>query len=557
MFPRHPIRRWPWCLALLLWVPAVAGCEEGAAGPCDGIRCSSHGQCVVTAGEAACDCDPGYEPEGLMCVDPTDPAPTTDQITQYGVAFTFSEPVRFGRYANGDYWVLGPVTVVRISPDFTGRHHGWEVNPADTSQQGFDGRIADFHAERVPALPYVAEPGESLVKTISLSPLSDADCRPCVKTAAVLTVVGQVPPGDGASVFRPPYFGDDKPEYDAEGLHLELLPTLEATGEPPTLAEVEDEFRRPQLDHKVNWTGRPLHPADAMPDYGSDIASRNAAGALRLMLDDAEADKRPAVIQYVQYGIDLYHMMLGGVTWPPGGGHGEGRKLPVTFAAVLLDEPVMQADVSESATPVFGENGGMYDAEPAGTVLFGQTWNSAESYWTNLVFDTGSRTIPDPYGYIDGGHRPGGSYQFCCTAMSWKAEAAALLLMPELRAVWNQELFFDYVFRWVRFGAWTQPDPCAPPTGVCAGGDNAGAACTTASEPDVCTGQDAACDTTGSWDTGYGVTYGDDGTGHCILDTDPSDGIGRFPRLHGASTDDGYHGSLWANTMWRAYVTLE
>jgi hypothetical protein len=509
---------------------------------------------VVTAGEARCECDPGYQAEGLMCVDPTDPEPTTDQIVQHGVAFTFAEPVRYGRFANGDFWVLGPLTLVRISPDFTGGRHGWEVNPADTSRQGFDARIADFQEDRVPTLPYEAAPGESLVKAVSLAPLGDDDCRPCLKTAAVLTVVGEVPPDRGSSVLRPPYFGGQKPYYDVEALRMDLLPSLDATGEPPSLADVTDDFRRPQLDHKVNWTGRPLHPQDAMPDYGSDIASRNAAGALRLMLDEAEADKREPVIHYVQYGVDLYHMMLGGVTWPPGGGHGEGRKLPVTFAAVMLDDSQMQADVSASATQVFGENGGMYHAENADTVLFGQTWNTAERYWTNLVFDTGSRTIPDPYGWIDGGHRPGGSYQFCCTALCWKATATALILMPELRDVWNHELFFDYVYRWVTHGAWTQPDPCAPPTGVCSGGDNAGAPCSTASEPTACTGEDAHCDTTGSWDTEYGVTYGDDGAGGCILDSDPSDGTGRFPHLHGASTDDGHHGSGWANEMWRAYV---
>lgn len=292
-----------------------------------------------------------------------------------------------------------------------------------------------------------------------------------------------------------------------------------------------------------------------MPDYGSDIASRNAAGALRLMLSDNVSERREPLIHYVQYGIDLYHMMLGGVTWEPGGGHGEGRKLPVTFAAVMLDDAVMQADVSGSATPAFGEGGGMYFSERAGTALFGQTWSSAESYWTNLVFDTGSRTIPDPYGWIDGGHEPGGSYQFCCTAMCWKATAAALILFPELRAVWNHELFLDYVTRWVNFGAWTQPDPCAPPTGRCAGGDNAGAPCTTASAPTVCTGEEAWCDLTVLWDAEYGVTYGDGGQGGCILDADPGDGLGRFPQLHGASRDAGYHGSAFAETMWRAYVS--
>jgi hypothetical protein len=204
---------------------------------------------------------------------------------------------------------------------------------------------------------------------------------------------------------------------------------------------------------------------------------------------------------------------------------------------------------------VFGENGGVYYSESTDVVLFGQTENSEQSYWTNLVFDTGSRTIIDPYEMIDGGHRPGDSYQFCCTAKNWKATATALRLMPELLPVFNHEELLTYVDRWVAFGAWTQPDPCAPPDGVCVGGDNAGTACTTANEAQVCTGDEGVCDTTANWDANYGVTYGPDGAGGCIWDEDPSDGIGRFPQLHGTNADGGHHSSPFADEMWEAYLT--
>jgi hypothetical protein len=210
--------------------------------------------------------------------------------------------------------------------------------------------------------------------------------------------------------------------------------------------------------------------------------------------------------------------------------------------------------VSTSDRDTFGENGGMSFSENAGEVLFGQTPNSEEDYWENLVFDIGSRTIIDPYRWIDGGHRPGGSYQYCCTAMCWKATAAAVLLMPGLREIWNHEEFLEYVDRWVTHGAWTQPNPCAPPDGVCAGGDADGEACTLANEPLICTGEGGYCDTSTCWEVGYVVTFGPDGSGGCIPDTDPSDGTGRFPLLHGTSTDEGHHGSRFANEMWDAHV---
>ena len=41
---------------------------------------------------------------------------TAQSITRHGITWEFAEAVEFGRYANGDYWVLGPVDVVSINP---------------------------------------------------------------------------------------------------------------------------------------------------------------------------------------------------------------------------------------------------------------------------------------------------------------------------------------------------------------------------------------------------------------------------------------------------------
>jgi len=478
--------------------------------------------------------------------------PTTDTIEQWGITWTFAEPVPYGQFANGDYWVLGPVTIASVTPEFDGAHHGLEVNPSDIALQGFDARVADFDAAAVPALPYVAEAGDSLVKAISLEPLDAADCRPCLRTAAVLTVLAEPPPDLGATVFRPPYFGADKPQYSTNDLHRDLLPAYVSTPSAPAMADVLARFERVHLDHKNNWTGAFLHPTENMAEYGSSVSIENAEGALRLMLDDAIEEKEPLLVAYVQTGIDLYHMLVNGQTWPANGGHGEGRKLPIAFAAVFLDDAAMKAAVSGSGPEAFGENGGMYASDEAGVVLWGQGDYTEEMYWTNLVFDTGSRTLSDPYRMIDGGHRPGDSYQFCCTSMPYKANATAAYLSPEIGALWNFDPFFDYVERWVAAGAWAQPDPCAPPRGVCAGGDNVGAACTTASEPVACIGEEAFCDASATWDAEYGVLWGPDGEGGCILDADESDGIGRFPLLHGTNADGGYYGSVFAEELWDA-----
>src|SRR4051812_11512566 len=51
--------------------------------------------------------------------------PLLTQVTQDGITWTFSQPQRVGRFVNGDYYVVGPVTVTDIQPLSTsanGRH---------------------------------------------------------------------------------------------------------------------------------------------------------------------------------------------------------------------------------------------------------------------------------------------------------------------------------------------------------------------------------------------------------------------------------------------------
>jgi hypothetical protein len=43
--------------------------DPGTSGPCEGIYCSGHGVCEVVNGRAFCDCDSGYYPDGLECID--------------------------------------------------------------------------------------------------------------------------------------------------------------------------------------------------------------------------------------------------------------------------------------------------------------------------------------------------------------------------------------------------------------------------------------------------------------------------------------------------------
>ena len=89
-------------------------------------------------------------------------------FTQYGIPWTFAKPVPAGRFVTGDWWVVGPVTVDRVTPAPTADRHGSVVNPPAGSTQGYDARIAGFDASLRGTFPLKLVPGESLVSTASV-----------------------------------------------------------------------------------------------------------------------------------------------------------------------------------------------------------------------------------------------------------------------------------------------------------------------------------------------------------------------------------------------------
>ena len=437
-------------------------------------------------------------------------ARTCTQVTQSGVTFVLDGAYPCGNFANGDYWVTptaggATVKITSITPAFTGAKHGWEVNPSSVTRQGFDEKAADFDPSLVPSLPYAARAGQSIVKTISYRDADDSTDaeRTFVDVAVVLTVLGAVPTDNGASVLRPPYFGTDKPLYSTKNLRLDKLPRLQPVAHTPTLAAIAARYQPLQLDHQMFWSGHMIHPVKSMPFYGADIAMDNTVAALRFMLDDQPQAKQQAVINYIQYGIDLAAARRGGLHFEADGGHRHGRKLVLSLTALLLGDAGMAALVHDAPADTYQEDGQLYYSAVASTVLFGKSCAAGE-YWYNQHTQQGNRTCRDPYGYIDGGEEPGGGYQFCCTARAYKAIALALRLLPELQCTWNSTDILVYADRWVNHGAWAQPDPYAP-------------------------------------------------LGDGALDSNPGDGIGRFPQHHGRGKNDGYYDNLFADAMWSAH----
>ncbi len=462
-------------------------------------------------------------------------------VSERGITWYFKEPALVGRYITGDYWVMGPVEVTRITPDAGNDMHGWMVNPLDDKKQAFHSSTRStqkntYDRTLMPSLPYTANPGDSLIKAITNS----NDQRFRTDYASVLTVVDIVPPSDA---FRPAYAGTKKDTYRVSELRTNLLPSaVPSSINVPSWSEVEGYFNNgPWIDFITSHPGEIVHPSFQMGRYGGTLQFQTSNAILRLMMNDPLAQKLPTLQWVVQYAIDLEAMMLEtGTDFPPNGGHAGGRKLPLTLAAVLLDDPEMTALVKDAPKDQFNENGKHLFSQKAnngqGIVLMGDATDKGNEsqYWTLVETGNGFRTAADPYGYIDGSVQPIESYLLVLNVAPWKASVIALQLMPSLKPVWNDEDFVTVTKRYVSGGQWTQPDPCAPV------------------ERDA-QGKAVAAN--------RGVTYGPDGQGGCILDTDPSDGIGRFPNLHlsdpdAASKRKTPYDIPFADALWPMYINV-
>ncbi len=299
-------------------------------------------------------------------------AAATTSISQNGVVWTFASSTTYGQFVNGDYWVLAPVTITSITPDFTGSYHGWQINPTPSGAVGFDSGVSGFNSAVVPTLPYtVSTTTQSIVKAVSRTGADRGSggngCesglnqnRNCLNNASVLTVVTSAPVNDGTTVFRPPYIGTSKPYYSTTTIDYTKLRSLTATSLATTTYTHEwviSQFSGPYLDHLSVTANQALHPQDYMPAYGGDFTNQTANGALALSIGSLTDTKRSAIHRYIQAGIDLYHIMQEGVSWGPNGGHANGRALPIIYAATLLNDSGMLSTLRTVPDSKFGESG--------------------------------------------------------------------------------------------------------------------------------------------------------------------------------------------------------
>ena len=370
---------------------------------------------------------------------------TTQSLSQYGITWSFAQPVRSGRFITGDWWVVGPVTVTNVSPASTADRHGSVVNPAAGDKQGYDSRMAHFDASIRAEFPLTLRPGDSLVSTSSVEKVGTKTpdtvrgqyCRGPLRTAVVLTCLKEPPPTEA---FRPAYVGTWKETFTASQLRRDVLPSLKAPELVPDVQPYERYLERIWLDHQRQWVNRKMHPLENMPDYGREITNIVSDVALLLLLDDPDRKRETLLLRFVQKGIDYYGVVQSDDNlWIANGGHNSGRKWPIVFAGLMLGHAGMmnvKATFQEDQQTYHGKgslgqralwtiapnnaNARHEEADP-------ETWKTfGDNRGNNGVKAEGYRKLNGP---------------------TWVGQALAARLTGMVDC-WNHRVFFDYVDRW-------------------------------------------------------------------------------------------------------------
>ena len=392
--------------------------------------------------------------------------PLSDSISIDGITWRFSQPVPVGRFVNGDYYVVGPVTVVSINPlpTATPGRNGSVLNmPVNNNELSpFDDRVAA--GRYAPQLrvypPFTMHPGDALISSISVNQIGDyqpwlregegeTPDSP-VRSVSVLTCLAQAVSADA---FRPSYADRTQKIYYAGTMRRDLLPRVPKVAHLVDIGTISEHFRRPWLDICFFAFDAAV---EYQATYGREVGRSVGMATLLLMLDFTNAEKEPLLDNIVQYGIDLWGIARAGYFgWMAFGGHGTGRKWPIIFAGIMLGDPQMQSPDKTYPQLRFGEDmQTMYDKgwTGAGVVYAGHqgVWNgkpvSSTPSWgpyENLQPSVWASTFAgDPDYHI------GEDYRRCCTSIAWIGEGLSARMM-HAENLWNHTQFFDYVDRWM------------------------------------------------------------------------------------------------------------
>jgi hypothetical protein len=405
--------------------------------------------------------------------------PRLSSVSQYGITWTFDQPVPVGQFVNGDFYVVGPVKVVGINPvPLAGEEvptnqvdeaekkrfpngnyvrNGSMLNPPAKDEVAFDTGIPNYcHPDLLARPPVSMKPGDHLVSTISLKagekssfpyhsdgPRGEGENSP-IKTLAILTCVSEPLAPDA---FRPAYAYGQQKIYYAHNLRRQLLRRLPLPADAPDITTWIRVYQRPWFNTCFFGYEQPM---ENMPHYGQWVAEAQSVAGLMLMLDYNPQKKELLLINMVQVGLDYWGLIQNGYPgWQGWGGHGSGRKFPIVFAGLLLGDDEMAAPNKTFPKVEFGEDN---------QTMFGEGWTGAKALFaghSGIQTSTGKAERPEwgPYEHLPPSKWAKGNFTSECyrranSSSSWVGEALAMRMLHG-ETNWNHDAFFAYVDRWM------------------------------------------------------------------------------------------------------------
>ena len=277
---------------------------------------------------------------------------TTSIITsKEGIIWRFVNPVSYGQYCTGDYWVQGPVLVSSISPsstlrsDLTTKNGSMLGSNLATGLQGLDSAV-NFQYTYISSLnlgnyisqssPLALKPGDRLIS------VSSADTLPAVRWASILTCVSSNV--IDVSSFRPGYTdstvdyinGYELSAYNSKLANFDLTQIL--TKAEPTYAGLLSSVSSTWFDPFIGFNARFIRPTGAMPYDDSIIAAVISNVALASNYYLTGSNKQELAKYLTQIGIDAYSDLINlNQKWATVGPQGSGKKFCILFAGRMLD----------------------------------------------------------------------------------------------------------------------------------------------------------------------------------------------------------------------------
>ncbi|MEN9921466.1 MAG: hypothetical protein RLZZ517_444 [Candidatus Parcubacteria bacterium] len=444
-------------------------------------------------------------------------------ITQFSITWYFDKCYQYGTFANGDYWVVGPVVITKITPesvveDITWTdakkrtHSGWIKNgtmlnprPSPDGQQigqGFDSSVKDyaFYNSNLNVAPSITGKSlsvpnnSSVVSVISAPAPNHTSAKSQIQYQSILTVLQNVPP-EGS--FRPAMAWSDKSiKWNKSQLNYSILKSFAPVANTPSLSIVEGYFEKPWQTMYEGNQEQSMSAYGNMPDYGRDQAHQVSDGLLSLHLNYSDSQKEKLYIRMVQYGIDVYgsvreveNINSRLTTWGffrGSGGLNNGRKAPMVLAGLALNDSKIKEWSDAEKHMVFAEDkqtfyvSQIYVSTPRVGVgegpglLEGQgcsAWEKTNGVNTRCLRPLDAYTssmIGTPEWRVDekitwAGSNWGAFYRWIGGAQA--GNALGIRLLKGGVETWNWSAFFDYEDRYMNIDK-TAPDMYKAPNGV-------------------------------------------------------------------------------------------